>query len=120
MSYCELLRDQVGPSVRRCGFTGSGGRWTLRDPTSGDVAVVQAQGSRGNSAEEVMFFVNLAVVPQPWWRYMVDLYAHSGEPKEYHGGSISSPRPLRHWARSEHSRPWTCTMLSSRVSSGTK
>lgn len=85
MSYRELLRDQVGPSVRRCGFTGSSGRWTLRDPTSGDVAVVQAQGSRWNSAEEVTFFVNLAVVPQPWWRYMVDLYAHSGEPKEYHG-----------------------------------
>jgi hypothetical protein len=84
-SYRELLRDQVGPALRRCGFAGSNGRWTLRDPVSGDLAIVQAQGSKGNTADEVMFFVNLAVVPLPWWRYTVDLYAHPGEPKEYHG-----------------------------------
>jgi len=84
-SYRELLRDQVGPALRRCGFAGSSGRWTLRDPASGDLAIVQAQGSKWNSADEVTFFVNLAVVPQPWWRYTVDLYAHTGEPKEYHG-----------------------------------
>jgi hypothetical protein len=85
MSYRELLRDQVGPSLRRCGLAGSGGQWTLRDPASGDVGIVEAQGSKWNSADEVTFFVNLAVVPLPWWRYMVDLYGHSGKPKEYHG-----------------------------------
>lgn len=84
-AYRGLLRDQVGPALRRCGFAGSSGRWTLRDPASGDLAIVQAQGSKWNSADEVTFFVNLAVVPEPWWRYTVDLYPEKGEPKEYHG-----------------------------------
>jgi hypothetical protein len=61
-----MLRDQLGPVLRRHGYKGSGSTWVLTTP-NGDRAVVNAQSSSSSSKAEVLFIINLAVVPQPWW-----------------------------------------------------
>ncbi len=85
--YKDLLRTQVGPVLRASGFTGSGGRWVLTDAETGDMAVVSAQSSAWNSAAAVSFYVNLAVVPAPWWTYLTDRDGDNASktPKEHHG-----------------------------------
>lgn len=85
--YKDLLRDQVSPMLRASGFRGSGGRWVLADAGTGDMAIVQAQSSAWNSATAVSFYVNLAVVPAPWWAYLTDRDGDNASktPKEHHG-----------------------------------
>lgn len=85
--YKDMLREQVGPLLRASGFKGSGGRWVLSDAGTGDMAIVQAQSSAWNSASTVSFYVNLAVVPVPWWTYLTDRDGDNASktPKEYHG-----------------------------------
>jgi hypothetical protein len=63
-----MVRQQVGPVLRAAGFTGSAPTWRLRSGR-GDFAVVNLAGSRWNTADEVRFDVNLALVPQPWWQF---------------------------------------------------
>ncbi|GAA3209473.1 hypothetical protein GCM10010532_033220 [Dactylosporangium siamense] len=63
-----MLRESVGPVLREAGFTGTAPTWRLLSGR-GDFAVVQLASSRWNTADEVRFEVNLALVPQPWWRF---------------------------------------------------
>ncbi|MEV4134140.1 DUF4304 domain-containing protein [Dactylosporangium sp. NPDC049742] len=67
-SFRAMLRDSVGPTLRGAGFTGTAPTWCLRSGR-GDVAVVNLARSRWNTADEVRFDVNLALVPQPWWQF---------------------------------------------------
>jgi hypothetical protein len=85
--YKEMLRDQIGPLLRASGFKGPAGHWSLTDTATGDLALVQTQGSAWNTAAATSFYVNLAVVPAPWWQYLTyrDGGTPSKTPKEYHG-----------------------------------
>jgi hypothetical protein len=69
-AFKAMVRDLVGPALRSEGFKGSGGTFTLT-VSSGDCAVVNVQSSQFNTAEEVRFIVNLAVIPEPWWGWQV-------------------------------------------------
>ncbi|MEH1013214.1 DUF4304 domain-containing protein [Micromonospora sp. CPCC 206060] len=61
-----LMRD-VGSALRPLGFRGSGGLWRL--VTTGGVAVVEKQGSRGSTWDAKLFYLNTAVVPTAWWEW---------------------------------------------------
>jgi hypothetical protein len=72
--YKALLRDHVSPALRALGFKGSGGRWVFTDSNTGDMAIVQSQSCAyyGDSSSMAEFYINLAVVPAPWWSYIVE------------------------------------------------
>ncbi|MBO4206402.1 DUF4304 domain-containing protein [Micromonospora echinofusca] len=61
-----LMRD-VGSALRPRGFRGSAGVWRL--VTTGGVAVVEKQGSRGSAWDARLFYLNTAVVPTVWWEW---------------------------------------------------
>jgi hypothetical protein len=84
--YKSLLRDRVGPALRSLGFKGSGSRWTLA-AANGDRAIVNAQSSSGSSKAEVLFVINLAVVPLPWWDWKCTGFPKhlKSTPKEHDG-----------------------------------
>jgi hypothetical protein len=63
-----MLRDGVGPVLRDAGFTGTAPTWRLLSGR-GDFAVVNLERWRWNTADEVRFDVNLALVPQSWWQF---------------------------------------------------
>ncbi|WP_433205861.1 DUF4304 domain-containing protein [Dactylosporangium sp. CS-047395] len=62
----RLLRARITPVLRTAGFTGTAPTWRLRSAL-GDYAVLNLARSRWNTADEVRFDVNLALVPQAWW-----------------------------------------------------
>ena len=63
-SFREMLRDQVGPALRKEGFAGSGANWRRRND-AGDWGVVDFQKSAYGSAHSVDFYINLALVVEP-------------------------------------------------------
>jgi hypothetical protein len=63
-SFREMLRDQVGPALRKEGFAGSGANWRRRND-AGDWGVVNFQKSAYGSAHSVDFYINLALVVEP-------------------------------------------------------
>ena len=68
-AYKHMLKERVGPALRAFGFRGSGSTWRLL-ADNGDIAIVNAQGSRYSTRDEVLFYVNVAVVPEPWWAWV--------------------------------------------------
>ena len=92
MNALDLLkgavREAVVPVLRREGYRGSFPTWRLTAPT-GDVAVVNLQSSQWNSREQAQVFVNIAVVPEVWWKWLRECDPWPGgpakQPMEYHG-----------------------------------
>lgn len=64
-----MLRERVGPSLRRGGFTGSGRTWRATN-SLGDVAVVSVQSSAFNSSDSLRCVINVALAPRPWREWM--------------------------------------------------
>jgi hypothetical protein len=85
-AYAESVANRITPRLRAAGFRGTAGNWSLT-ASSGDVAIVNLQKSRWNTANEVGFTVNLAVVPAPWFEWMKKQYrlTATAKPREYHG-----------------------------------
>ena len=61
----RALAEHVVPLLRSQGFKGSNPTW-VRESLCGDAAVVNIQQSPWSTRDEVNFYVNLAVVPEPW------------------------------------------------------
>jgi len=68
--FWVLLRDQVGPLLRAEGFRGSGQSWRLEHP-SGNAALIRIQRSRWNTADSVLFTINLAVASKVVWDWQL-------------------------------------------------
>jgi hypothetical protein len=85
-NYRMMLRDIIGPALRQHGFKGSAPNWVLV-AEDGDRAIVSVQSSAWNSADEVRFYVNLSVVPKPWWSWEQhgSPELEGKTPKEQHG-----------------------------------
>jgi hypothetical protein len=86
------LRENFAPTLRAAGFRGTYPTWRRTEP-SGDVAIVNVQPSVYNEGDLGEFYVNLAVVPAPWWIWQKEclsrispLEAAPGKlPMEYNG-----------------------------------
>lgn len=65
------LKDDVAPVVRAAGFKGSGRNFSRKNDL-GDVAFLNIQGSAYSESDHLVFYVNVAVVPYPWWRSRID------------------------------------------------
>ncbi len=63
--YRTLLHDRVSPALRGLGLRGSTGRYALPHPD--DWALLAFQKHRSGSRDEVLFTVNLLVVPRDAW-----------------------------------------------------
>jgi hypothetical protein len=63
--FSRMLRDEIAPALRRLGFKGSGRNYTLPDPDF--YLLLGFQGGRYNTADEVTFTVNLAVINKQEW-----------------------------------------------------
>jgi len=81
-----MVAKRIVPVLREAGYRGTAGTYTLTAP-GGDVAIVNLQKSRWNSADEVAFTVNLAIVPVPWfdWQQKEHGLASKARLREYHG-----------------------------------
>ena len=69
--FKQQLRTVVGPALRREGFAGSGSTWRKRSER-GDLAIINVQKSEYGSANDVASYVNLAILPEPIWRFKVE------------------------------------------------
>ncbi|WP_420485490.1 DUF4304 domain-containing protein [Intrasporangium calvum] len=102
------LRDVVAPVLKSAGYRRSGQTWR-RLNSLGDTSIVNVQMSAWNSAETARVYVNLAVVPAPWWDWTrLDLGIPDGKaPLEQHGLYRDRLEPLE----TERARPdsWTCS-----------
>jgi hypothetical protein len=98
-----MLRESVGPVLRDAGFTGTAPTWCLLS-SSGDFAVVNLAASRWNTADEVRFDVNLALVPQPWWQFSTRfLLDRAPRTPRFHDGLFDKQcRPERRYAGWQH------------------
>ena len=85
-AYAEVLVRRITAQLRAAGFRGTAGNWNLT-AANGDMAIVNLQKSRWNTADEVGFGVNLAIVPVPWFEWMQKQYRLSltAKPREHHG-----------------------------------
>lgn len=63
--FSRMLRDEIAPALRRLGFKGSGCNYTPPDPDF--YLLLGFQGDKYNTAEEVTFTVNLAVISKQEW-----------------------------------------------------
>jgi hypothetical protein len=102
-SFRAMLRDSAGPVLRGAGFTGTAPTWCLTSDR-GDFAVVNFERSPWNTADEVRFDVNLALVPQPWWqfctRYLLD---RAPKTPHFHDGLFDKRcHPERRYAGWQH------------------
>jgi hypothetical protein len=82
----EFFREYADPILAAHRFTKKG-RTYRRGTDNGDTAVVEFQASPGASPESYVFFINLAVVPVPWLRWLERRAPHpeSVEVKASHG-----------------------------------
>jgi hypothetical protein len=86
-AFSEVLRESIGPTLSAAGYRGRGGTWTGTS-SLGDFAVVNVQRSRGTwpgAEDQISFYVNLAVVPLPWWEWLQARHGTMRDPKEFHG-----------------------------------
>jgi hypothetical protein len=67
-----MLKEHVIPVLGGAGFKGRDPTWRLWSP-QGDCVVVNLQKSSGTTKQEVKFYVNLSVVPVPWWEFWRDV-----------------------------------------------
>ncbi|HZG03318.1 MAG TPA: DUF4304 domain-containing protein [Streptomyces sp.] len=63
--YDHAVRARIAPFLRGLGFRGSGARYAL--PSDTVWAQLGLQRSRGNSADEVAFTVNVSVIGRAEW-----------------------------------------------------
>lgn len=71
--FKRMLRGDIAPALRQLGMKGSGRNYVLPNPDHH--LLVGFQGDRYNTADDVRFTVNLAVISkhdweqgwQPWW-----------------------------------------------------
>ena len=63
--FRRLVRETVGPVLRREGLQGSGQSYVLPDPV--DWAQVGLQKSRSNTADNLSFTINLKITNKAWW-----------------------------------------------------
>lgn len=102
----SALRDVVAPVLRDAGYRASGSTWrrvTDRD----DTAIVNLQLSQWNGKDEAKVYVNLAVVPAPWWEWTrADAETSAKRPLEHHGLFRERMEP----PETERARPdsWRC------------
>ncbi|MGC5020426.1 DUF4304 domain-containing protein [Micromonospora sp. DT47] len=81
-----LLRKHVDPVLRSRGFVRTSKVYRRYAP-NGDAVVVEFQDSSSSTADEWIFYVNLALVPAPWlaWLQAPPGEARTGEPQAYDG-----------------------------------
>ena len=94
------VREIVAPALRDEGFRGSGQTWRLASD-SGGIALVNVQLSQWNTDAEATAYVNLAVLPAPWWAWLRESGTAGGDqPGEVHGlyRARLEPRPGHHGA----------------------
>lgn len=99
--YRTWIRHQLGPQLRRLGFKGSSGRYVWPDEACW--AFLSLQGSKWNTASEVVFTVNLKVVDRAAWKVAVEAhgswYPARPDPSGHYGfhaerlDRLSSPLP---------------------------
>ena len=65
-AYRAMLRDAIAPALREMGFKGSGRLYMMDDDRSW--VRLGFQASQFNTADEVSFTINLAVVDKDTWR----------------------------------------------------
>lgn len=58
--------------------------WTRTSPL-GDFAIVGVQRSRASLNDEIGFYVNLAIVPLPWWDWLRFRSIAGATPQDYNG-----------------------------------
>jgi hypothetical protein len=63
-----MVKQYVSPLFRRAGFKGTCPTWRQWSP-QGDCVLVNLQRPRETTAREVWFYVNLSVVPLPYWEF---------------------------------------------------
>jgi hypothetical protein len=82
----KVLRDRVGPALRQWGFAGTAPTWNLKTDR-GDMAIVNVQRSNFSPPGQVWFTVNLAIIPEPYWRWQqrASLSRTPKTPKEENG-----------------------------------
>jgi hypothetical protein len=86
------LREHAVPVLQAAGFSGTYPTWRRADP-SGDMAIVNVQSSPYNEHDFEEFYLNLAVVPKPWWIWTRECYSRVSplagtpgkQPNESHG-----------------------------------
>ncbi len=78
-AYRAALRDMVGPAARAHGFKGSAPTWR-RFNAQGDQAVVNVQGSSTSHSAYMRFYVNAALLPEPWVDWVSYLAQAPGMP----------------------------------------
>jgi len=66
--YNDLVKERLSPAFRRLGFTGSGGRYSLKSDSCW--ALLGLQKSAYSDAREVQFTANLLVVARAAWSAM--------------------------------------------------
>jgi len=76
--YRAMLRDEIAPALRVRGFKGSGTTYLLPDDTHW--LQIGFQASRWNSAEQVMFTVNISVVEKLAWVRLAREFGEKGRP----------------------------------------
>jgi hypothetical protein len=75
----RMIKSELAPFIRSFGFKGSGGDFRLAGDR-GDVAFVNVQGSRWNTADRYDFFLNVAVLPLPWWQWKISDWPKEPKP----------------------------------------
>lgn len=74
-----MLRDQVAPTIREFGFKGSGRNF--RQMTErGDLAFVNFQGSDTSTSSDARFYINVSVLPAPWFEVVTDPWPQRPKP----------------------------------------
>ena len=68
-SLKDALRSVLGPAARVRGYKGTAPTWRKMN-TNGDCAVVNVQTESFGTAQRLSCVLNLAVVPEPWLRWL--------------------------------------------------
>jgi hypothetical protein len=86
-AFQTVLKDWVGPTLSAAGYRGRAANW-IRTSDLGDFAMVNIQRSAGSwptDPDELGFYVNLAVIPLPWWDWRRVDSGETGHPRHHHG-----------------------------------
>jgi len=65
----QIVRDHLAPALQAEGFTRKG-RTFRRAAGNGDVLLIEVQTSSGSRRDEAIFFLNIAVLSQPWLAWL--------------------------------------------------
>ena len=105
-----MMRDDVGPGLRKLGLRGSGRKYKLPDNEA--YRLISFQGWRYSSSEELRFTINLALISkQEWetrsrWEYETQGWRWPAAPSSY-GYPVGEHRRLGQLMPGGGDRWWT-------------